>query len=288
MQDEIVARLARQLDAELVAAEARRAERAPSPDSLELYFQGLACLRKGQTPQNTAQATGFFERALALEPENVDALAAKAWLHATVASSLITTDRATRLAAAEAATIKALSLAPNHAFAHVTLGLTHIFNNRAAQGIAECEHALALDRNLATAHAYIGLGKLTLGRGEETEGHMLEALRLSPRDVMAWHWMFMAGAAKLQLGSDEEAVAWERRSIDANRNIPLAHFYLAVALVHLGRFDEARTAAQAGLAIDPTFTIRRWRDVAMSDNPMFLAQRERIRDGLHKAGVPEG
>src|SRR6202020_1513724 len=41
MQDEIVARLAGALDAQLAAAEARRAEQAPSPDSMDLYFQGL-------------------------------------------------------------------------------------------------------------------------------------------------------------------------------------------------------------------------------------------------------
>ena len=42
MQDEIVARLAGALNAQLVAAEARRAERTPTPDSMDLYFQGLA------------------------------------------------------------------------------------------------------------------------------------------------------------------------------------------------------------------------------------------------------
>jgi TolB-like protein len=42
MQDEIVARLAGQLGTQLVAAEARRAERAPHPDSMDLYFQGAA------------------------------------------------------------------------------------------------------------------------------------------------------------------------------------------------------------------------------------------------------
>jgi hypothetical protein len=42
MQDEIVARLARQLNTELITAEARRAERAPLPDSMDLYFRGRA------------------------------------------------------------------------------------------------------------------------------------------------------------------------------------------------------------------------------------------------------
>jgi adenylate cyclase len=72
MQDEIVARLAGTLNTELVAAEARRAERVPSPDSMDLYFQGLAWLNKGRTtPDNLAQARGFFDRALAADPDNM-------------------------------------------------------------------------------------------------------------------------------------------------------------------------------------------------------------------------
>jgi TolB-like protein/class 3 adenylate cyclase/Tfp pilus assembly protein PilF len=287
MQDEIVARLASQLGTRMVEAEARRAERSAHPDSMDLYFQGLVWWNKGQNPENVAQARGFFERALALDPQNIDALATEAWIDVLAANSFINTDRVARMAAAEAATTKVLSLAPNHAFAHFVLGSAYIYSNRGALGIAECEHALALDRSLAAAHAIIGHGKNTLGRAEETEGHVLEALRLSPRDIMAYHWMFLAGVAKLQLGSDEEAVAWERRSIDANRNFPLAHFYLAVALAHLGRLDEVRAAVQTGLALDPTYTVGRWRSIKMSDNPTFLAQRERIRDSLRKVGVPE-
>jgi len=47
---------------------------------------------------------------------------------------------------------------------------------------------------------------------------------------------------------------------------------------------------QAGLALDPSFTIRRFRDVtnAQSDNPTFLAGRDRAIEGMHLAGVPEG
>jgi len=71
MQDEIVARLARQLDAELVAAEARRAERATDPDAIDLYFQGTACWHKGQSPEILSQARGYFERALAVNFQEV-------------------------------------------------------------------------------------------------------------------------------------------------------------------------------------------------------------------------
>ena len=69
MQDEIVARLANTLNTQLVTAEARRAERAPNPDSMDLYFQGLAWGNKGYSPENIARARAFYERALALDRE---------------------------------------------------------------------------------------------------------------------------------------------------------------------------------------------------------------------------
>jgi TolB-like protein/DNA-binding winged helix-turn-helix (wHTH) protein len=74
MQDEIVARLAGALDAQLVAAEARRAEQGPTPDSMDLYFQGMSWFHKGLNPDNLTQASSFFDRALAVDPGNVDAL----------------------------------------------------------------------------------------------------------------------------------------------------------------------------------------------------------------------
>jgi tetratricopeptide (TPR) repeat protein len=287
MQDEIVARLASQLGTQLIEAEARRAQQAPHPDSMDLYFQGMACVNKGWTPENMAQARGYYEQALALDPGNIEALVGNGLVDLASIGNYLTEDRAARAATAEAALTKVLSLAPNHALAQHILGGIHIFTNRAAEGIAMCEHALALDRNLARAHSWIGVAKVFIGRAEETESHVLEALRLSPRDTDAYNWMLHAGIAKLLLGRDEEAAVWLLRSVEANRNLPISHFNLAVARAHLGRMSEAQAAAKAGLALNPTFTIRRLRASAFSDNQTYLAQRERIYDGLRKAGVPE-
>ena len=44
-----------------------------------------------------------------------------------VAGAFMTDDRAARLAAAEAALMKALSLAPNHALAHMLLGCVQMY-----------------------------------------------------------------------------------------------------------------------------------------------------------------
>jgi tetratricopeptide (TPR) repeat protein len=157
------------------------------------------------------------------------------------------------------------------------------------QGIAECEYALELDRNLTNAHAFIGVGKNYGGRAEDVEAHICEALRLSPRDPYAYVWMHAAGLAKLYLGSYEQAVVWFRRSIDANRNYLLPHLELGSALAHLGRLDEAHSAVKAGLALNPAFSISHARAAwtATSDDPTYLVQLDVVFKGMRKAGVPE-
>jgi TolB-like protein/class 3 adenylate cyclase len=289
MQDEIVARLANELNAQLVAAEARRAEQAPTPDSMDLYFQGLAWFNKGVTPENVAQARRFFDCALAVDPDNVEALVGSARADVREGAHSFVAAPMAAFAAAEVKLTKALSSVPDHARGHMMLGFVYIFSKRGAQGIAECEHSLALDRNLAAAHSAIGLGRIFIGRAEETEAHVGEALRLSPRDTLAYIWMTFVGVAKLYLGSCEQAISCFRRTIEANRNYPLAYFHLAAALAQVGRLDEARSAVQAGLMLNPAFTLSRasanW--TAMSDDPTYLAQLEPILEGLRKAGVPE-
>jgi TolB-like protein/class 3 adenylate cyclase len=289
MQDEIVARLAGALNSQLVAAEARRAEKAPNPDSMDFYFQGLAWFNKGITPGNIAQARSFFDFALSADPDYADALVGSAGADVVEGALLFTTDRVAAFAAAEAKLTKALSSVPDHARGHMWLGLVDIFTKRAAEGIAKCEHALALDRNLAGARALIGYGKIFVGRADETEAHIAEALRLSPRDTLAYIWMSIAGDANNHLGSWERAVAWFRRAIEANRNYPTVYFNLAAALALLDRLDEAHSAIKAGLALNPAFSIARARAArtARSDNPTYLAQLEAIFEGIRKAGVPE-
>jgi tetratricopeptide (TPR) repeat protein len=112
-----------------------------------------------------------------------------------------------------------------------------------------------------------------LDRGEETEAHVQQAIRLSPRDVWLFVWLAIAGYAADFLKRYDEAVAWQRRSIGANPNYSIAHFHLASALARLERLKEAKAAAQAGLKIDPRFTIGWFLTVKYSDSPAHLAWR---------------
>jgi tetratricopeptide (TPR) repeat protein len=94
--------------------------------------------------------------------------------------------------------------------------------------------------------------------------------------------------SKCHLGEYETAVGWLRKAIDANRNTHWAYFYLVACLAHLGRLDEARKELKAGLAVNPNFTIRRFRAGAYSDDAVYLAQYARVIEGPRMAGAPEG
>jgi predicted Zn-dependent protease len=92
----------------------------------------------------------------------------------------------------------------------------------------------------------------------------------------------------MQLDRLEEAIVWLRRGIENNPNLPAAHFCLASALAQHGIIDQAQGAVKAGRALDPSFTIRRFRWGDASDNHLYSAQRERIIEGMRPEGVPEG
>ena len=287
LQDEIVAALASQLKAELISNEARRAEHAPKPDSMDLFFQGVARLNKGTNPENNAQARSFFERAVALDPDNLDALLADANVAMNISFYQSDNERAALLATSEAALTHVLSLAPNNASAHYLRGRLLLQTNRVTEGIAELERALALDPNLAWARARIGYAAYLNGRAEETEAHVKEAMRLSPRDPNQYWWLYYAGLAKALLGADEEAVTWYQRAIEINPNVPYMHDMLAASLEALGRHDEARAEARIGVELGPKLTVRQYRVTAQSDNPVYLKQYERLLQAMQKAGVPE-
>ena len=137
---------------------------------------------------NIERARGYFERAVELDPTNIDALVGAARADVLVGAIFTTEHRAERLAAAEALLIKGISIAPRNYWAHLWLGFVQIHTNRASRAIGELERALALNRNLGAAHAWMGQAKITMGRAEEAEAHLNDAFRLSPNDAVAFIW----------------------------------------------------------------------------------------------------
>jgi hypothetical protein len=128
--------------------------------------------------------------------------------------------------------------------------------------------------------------KFFLGRAGETSGHVGEAMRLSPRDPLLFHWHFLIGVADVYLGRVVRGLESLRKSVEIYPNWGLGQFVLAGALALAGLLAEATEACAVARRLAPT--IAKFRAEAVSDNAVHLAQREYLYNGLRLAGAPEG
>jgi tetratricopeptide (TPR) repeat protein len=188
---------------------------------------------------------------------------------------------------AEAAMSKASQLAPRTARLHFIRAGLLVAQRAPEQALREIELAMSLGRDLPYVHMGAGWVRIYLGRAEETAGHIASAMRLSPRDRLLGSWYQMLGSADLLLGKLDGAVDHLQKAIEIAPNLEIPYFYLAAALALEGRRSEAARACEAGRRLAPIFRIGKCRAEAQSDNPVFLAQRERVYEGLGKAGLPE-
>jgi tetratricopeptide (TPR) repeat protein len=257
-------------------------------DAVDLAMRGWAILNQPLSLRRDREACDLFEAALRLDDRNVEALVGLAFYHVNDVRTFASTNREEQLGIAEKAVTEALALAPGNALAHfVHANVLHV-SGATERSLRELELAITLDRNLAWAHADAGFIKVLLGRAEEAEADLTNAIRLSPRDPGLDRWHGLLGIADLFLGRLQSALDRLRKSVEMNPNLALTQFFLAAASALSGRAAEAREARNAGLRLDPNFTVARFRNEPRSKNATFLAQRERIYEGLSLAGVPEG
>lgn len=257
-------------------------------DAVDLTMRGWATMNRPSSMENCPNARALFEAALKLDDRAVDALIGLGDALTIEVRFFTSLNADDQIRAADVVTAQAMRLAPNDALVHCVRATVLQLLRMPEGALRECELAIALDRNLAEAHGYAGLMKLLLGRAEETEAHVVEAMRLSPHDPLLNRWHMYIGSAALFLGRLDQAVDALRRSVELNPDFGLAHFFLASALALKGYDVEATEARAFGQRLDPAFTITKFRDGSRSDNPTYLAQRERVYEGMCKAGVPDG
>jgi TolB-like protein len=290
MQDEVTARLGRGIHIELIAAESRRAVREHPDhfDSVDHTLHGWAAWNQHLSLEAARKARDFFDAALRLDEHNVGALLGFAKAHVWEVNMYTSDDRAGQNRAAEVAVTKALALAPDSADAHLTYGMVLFAMRAPERALREFEFSVSLEASLATAHAYLGLMKVFLGRARETRAHVAEAMRLSPRDPLLFLWHFFIAVADIHLGRMVHALESLRKSVEINPKWGLSQFVLAGTLGLAGLLAEAAEVCAVAQRLAPNFTIAKFRAEAVSDNLVYRAQRERFCEGLRLAGAPEG
>jgi TolB-like protein/Tfp pilus assembly protein PilF len=290
LQVEVVARLANSLGVELVKAEALRAarERPSDPDAVDLVMRGYAILYSQANKAALNDAQSLFERALAIDAQNVPALEGLAETLSWRVNALWSDDRAGDLARAEETIDRALVLQPQNSLAHGVKGHILSAKRQWPAAIAEEEAAIADDSNNADAHASVSAWRMFVGHSEDGFAGVETALRLSPHDPAVWNWQFYMCHLHTHLAQWEQAIEWCRKSITGTPKSWWPYVDLAAANAWAGHEKEAKEAAAQLQKVYPGFTVQTWAGIHWTDNPTFNEQYARIVEGLRKAGVPEG
>ena len=145
-------------------------------------MRGWATRWKPFTKESSAESIALFERALALDPQNVSAMEGLTSVLNDRVGSLFSEDPAGDLARAEKTIDAALALQPDNSSAHDVKGWVYFWKRQYGPAFAEAEKAIADDGNNADAHATASFWKMFLGHSEDGFSGVETALRLSPRD----------------------------------------------------------------------------------------------------------
>jgi TolB-like protein/class 3 adenylate cyclase len=290
LQVEVVSRLSNSLGWELIKAESWRAmrERPRNPDAVDLAMQGWVKLHSDFSKAGLISAIALFERALALDAENVRALTG---LAVALNWNLIngwSDDPASEAARAEKVADAAIALQPDSSDAHEAKAWVFYNKHQWGPAIAEHEKAFAEDHNNADALAQGSILKVFIGRAEDGFAGIESALRLSPRDPSLPWWQFYMCHLHGHLAQWEQAIEWCNKAQTGGPDIWHAFLDLAVAHAWLGHMKEAKEAAAQLQKVRPGFTLQSWWGRPWTDNPAFNAEIARMWEGARKAGVPEG
>ena len=135
-----------------------------------------------------------------------------------------------------------------------------------------------------------------LGEFDKSIEYFDKAIRASPHDPELAFWYGGKARANFGLKHYDQAIELARQAIAINPNyVQSAHTILVAALALTGHDAEAREALQRYLALPsagPLKTIAAWKAYLRSErrsggDPRFVEARERMNDGLRKAGMPE-
>jgi adenylate cyclase len=147
--------------------------------------------------------------------------------------------------------------------------------------IEMADRAVALNPNSYVAWNARGWVYRIAGLPGEAVRSFEHAIRVSPVDP-ALHRSFGGMAlALIELGRFDEAVVAGKKAQRQNPSYATAYRCLAAAFAHLGRDAEARAAAGRLLESDPAFTISTWIARGGQSNAKLAIE------GLRKAGLPE-
>jgi adenylate cyclase len=288
LQDEVASNVVGAIEPRLRQSEIECARRKPTQNlnAYDLYLRTLA-LQRAFTADALAEALDLSRRALTIDPEYAPAAALAAWciLFATVQVWLSPEQR--QLEEAVRLARQALQTGRDDPdcvwMAAYTLMLAHGEHAAVATIV---DRALSLNPNSAHAWATCGWIHGFSGRASQAIEAHERAIRLSPRDPLAF-LLFKGGLAFAHMiaGRYDEGLDYARQGlIEQPRSIALLRIKAALC-GHAGRVEEGREAIERLLELHPGMTLAHYANSAsvyVQPKPWAI-----YTEGLRNAGMPE-
>jgi adenylate cyclase len=291
LEDDIVARLARALQIQLVQAESSRsiAEMRPNPDAIDLAMQGWSMMYRTPAKENDRAARALFERAAAIDPKLPDAIGGLAYVDARDHLNGWVEPGDDKAKRAREETELTIALDPNYALAYyikanlLAYGMKPGDEQAGAEALDAAETALRLNPSLAFAHYVVGTINTNLGHYDKAIEQIGQAIRLSPRDYLLGPWLMHLGRAHFGLGQYPTAVQEELRSLDTGYHTFQPYLALAAAYAANGEDEKAKKAMSEALRANPALSVAWLREHL----PVLIDLPPGLYEAARKAGLPE-
>lgn len=241
VRDEIVSRLSRELQFEVLPIESQRLSNDFDADALA--YRGWAALSQVSL-DGYKQALILFNKALERDPKNLSAQLGIGAYHARMGAQVLDTDPGAHRSEAERILRQVLVRDPESSQAHFYLALALNRLPTLPEALEHLERAIRIDPSDAGAHAQIGNALIRSGRVSQGLEHVRYAMLLSPRDPIMPVWLEFAGNAELELGDYREAITMFEHSIAINSSYPRSWAGLVAAHALANEPAEARRLAE--------------------------------------------
>jgi adenylate cyclase len=285
VQDEITLTIAGAIEPELAQIERERARRKPAEnlDAWDMYQLGLWHFWQF-TKDDNAEAQRLFRQAIDIEPRFAAAHAFLSYSHYFGNAMGFSDTPQESIELAESIARQAIALDDKDAMPHCTLGRVLTASGDHPAAIAELRTAIDLNPSFAVAHYGLGVALTLQGNAAEAIPEFEMARRLSPRDNYMWAFEAIGAAPHIFLGQFEAAERLGRSAIRRPGAGFWAYAVLASALGSLGQIEDARTALDKLLELQPDFSPELFENFYRNADQSAL---EYFFAGLYKAGLPD-
>jgi TolB-like protein/Flp pilus assembly protein TadD len=279
VQDDVTRQIVINIAPRLQAADQLSARRR-APEDMRAYDHYLQAKLLIDTPRDIADlelGRDHCERAIEIDPQYARAHAYRSESYLVGIALMEMEDLAEWQAQALASAERAVALDDLDNICHLALGEAAFWAGQPDRARRHVRQALGLNPNDADVLALASYVEAALGDPEASLRYMKLALERNPTNPRWYHWV--TGVALATLGRYEEALKEYDQFGPPHADI----FKLrAIALVQLGRLEEARSQVRALLALRPKATLAkvRIRDSCMPDVDIRV-------ESLRLAGLPE-